>query len=241
MEVLVGPTYGIDVSSPNQAYVRDRGAVSAQDKHAAAVASSCFFLKENGGGICASGKPSPPADSSSSSSIGAPDDDEDDVSSKGEGDEEEVQSKLCGGALGDLVSLEESLPIKRGLSNYFSGRSKSFANLSEVSSVKDLGKRESPFNKRRRVLMASKLSRRSSFYSWANPLSMPLLTLNEDEEQQVPSSSEDKKQEHQEEEEEVEFQSKQGLPKLLEGRKLKSFKSRSCFSLADLQEEEEHR
>ena len=45
---------------------------------------------------------------------------------------------------------------RRGLSNFFSGKSRSFANLqdaaSAVSSARDLAKPENPLNKRQRVL-----------------------------------------------------------------------------------------
>lgn len=119
------------------------------------------------------------------------------------------------------------IDCRRGLSNYFSGKSKSFTNLSEVNSVKDIKKTENPLNKRRRVLIASKWSRKSSFYGWSNnPVSMPLLTLEEDEEEQRTdqSSSDEKETEG------------KGLSKLNQERRHRSFKSKSCFSLADLQE-----
>ncbi|XP_010436311.1 PREDICTED: uncharacterized protein LOC104720036 [Camelina sativa] len=85
-------------------------------------------------------------------------------------------------------SLEDSLPIKRGLSNHYIGKSKSFGNLMEAeSNAKGLEKAESPLNKKRRLLIANKLRRRrssslsSSFsiYSNKNPHSMPLLALQE--------------------------------------------------------------
>ncbi|PON73045.1 stress response NST1-like protein [Parasponia andersonii] len=262
MEVFVGPTFSIEVSPP--AYVTE----AAQDKHA--MASSCLFLKEEddcGGsssstGICAPKDPRrADVSSDSSSSIGAPDDSDDDGGGAsfhgGDVDaDNEVESKLRVGSLSSLDSLEESLPIKRGLSNHFSGKSKSFANLSDVSSVMDLKKRENPLNKRRRILIASKWARKS-FYSWANPKSMPLLTLNEDEEhhhhhhhhhhhQAQSSSMENKeKEEHESQDEEEEDYDDdddescrfghEGLSKL-HGKRLNSFKMRSCFSLADLQE-----
>ncbi|CAA6670346.1 unnamed protein product [Spirodela intermedia] len=67
-----------------------------------------------------------------------------------------------------MDSLEESLPVKRGLSNWFSGKSKSFACLSEAAalgSAKDMAKKENPFNKRRRILTTCKASwqRRASY------------------------------------------------------------------------------
>ncbi|XP_062099244.1 protein OXIDATIVE STRESS 3 LIKE 4-like [Humulus lupulus] len=236
MEVFVGPTFGIDVSSP-PAYVMD----PAQDKHPVA---SCLFLKEDGAGseICVPNKPQPADESSDcSSSIGAPEDsDEDGVSSQGDADE--VQSKFRGGSFSTLDSIEEALPIKSGLSNHFSGKSKSFTNLAEVSVVTDLKKKENPLNKRRRLLIASKWSRKS-FYSWANPKSMPLLTLNEDEEHQFQgqSSMEDKDKEHDSHDEydDEACGFRHGRLSKLHDRRLNSFKIRSCFSLADLQEHKE--
>lgn len=83
-------------------------------------------------------------DNCSSSSI----DDDDETSG-----DMEVESKLKG-PLDSMAELEDSLPIKRGLSNFFSGKSKSFTCLSDVASVKDLAKPENPYNKRRRNLLA---------------------------------------------------------------------------------------
>ncbi|KAK4435685.1 hypothetical protein Salat_0732000 [Sesamum alatum] len=55
-----------------------------------------------------------------------------------------------------LASLEASLPMKRGLSSHYDGRSKTFGNLSELSlgNAIDLAKREHAVNKRRRLLLA---------------------------------------------------------------------------------------
>ncbi|KAK1289270.1 hypothetical protein QJS10_CPB18g00126 [Acorus calamus] len=110
--------------------------------------------------------------SDSSSSIGdgslsAAEDGDGDGDADGEG---EVQSRLKEGPLGCLDSLEDSLPIKKGLSNCFSGKSKSFASLSDAATAKDLVKPENPFNKRRRILMACKvsLSRRTTSYCSLN-------------------------------------------------------------------------
>jgi hypothetical protein len=61
----------------------------------------------------------------------------------------------------------------RMLSSHFSGKSKSFANLSYACTVKDTEKSEKPFNKRR-ILFSSRIS---SFYSSFNPKSMPLLSF----------------------------------------------------------------
>ncbi|KAL4033967.1 hypothetical protein IC575_007085 [Cucumis melo] len=174
--------------------------------------------------------------SDSSSSIGVPDDSDDEsVSSTGR-DSEEVQSKLS------IRSLEESLPIKRGLSSHFSGKSKSFANLAEAKSVKDIEKPENSLNKRRRILIASKLAKKSSFYAWPNPKSMPLLTLREEEDDDnnddedgeesgtAPSSSEDNEDEGRHEER------KGKRVRDFHQRRLMSFNSRS-FSMADLQQQ----
>ncbi|XP_034693862.1 uncharacterized protein LOC117920438 [Vitis riparia] len=137
-----------------------------------------------------------PEKSSETSSLGNLNDDEDDdeddiVSSSGGGGNDVVSTNTGFCSLG---SLEGSLPIKKGLSNCFTGRSKSFSNLSDVNTVADLQKEENPFNKRRRTLIAYKLLRKNSgFYSWQNPNSMPLLTLEEDPNQEN-NSSEDKEE-----------------------------------------------
>ncbi|KAE8664304.1 F-box protein AFR [Hibiscus syriacus] len=127
-----------------------------------------------------------------------------------------------------LSSIEDSLPIKRGLSNHYAGKSKSFGNLSDISSVKEVPKVESPFNKRRRLLLANKWSRsrKSSFYSWQNPNSMPLLALVEDDDEDTEIK-----------------QITSVKPKLQQSNLRTSFKSQSCFSLTDLHvqaQEEEH-
>lgn len=128
-----------------------------------------------------------------SSSIGEPDDDDDDDVT----DDDEVQSTS---SLSCLASLEDSLPIKRGLSKFYAGKSKSFANLTEVKNLKELGKSENPFNKRRRTLMAYNLmfkddntdddhsynndhkkKKSGLFYSHSNHISMPLLPLAEED------------------------------------------------------------
>ncbi|KAK9946758.1 hypothetical protein M0R45_012205 [Rubus argutus] len=228
-----------------------------------AATASCLFLNQNGVGgpgigVCRGGSEKEDSlSSSSSSSIGAPDDSDDENESKqGSGDvtdSEEVESKLKGGGGGGLTSLgsmdclEDSLPIKRGLSNYFSGKSKSFASLSDVvtsaTTVKELEKRENPFNKRRRVLIASKWSRMSSsssFYNHPNPKSMPLLTLNEhedeDQEQEPEETQEDPSSDQSSSDEKEPHMIR--TPKLLD-RGLKSFKSRSCYCLSDLQQHEQ--
>jgi len=114
------------------------------------------------------GAPSP-----SSSSIG------EDSSSEagGDGEEEEVESKLKEEpGLGCLEALEDSLPIKNGLSSFYAGKSKSFTSLAEAAAreaVKELAKPENPFNKRRRILAT--WSRRASCSSLATATYLPPL------------------------------------------------------------------
>ena len=66
---------------------------------------------------------------------------------------------------------------RRGLSNFFSGKSRSFANLqdaaSTVSSARDLAKPENPFNKRRRVLRCCSIRRVASTSLTALPPFLP--------------------------------------------------------------------
>ncbi|PHT47062.1 hypothetical protein CQW23_11270 [Capsicum baccatum] len=52
------------------------------------------------------------------------------------------------GALYDLSSLMSQLPIKRGLSKFYQGKSQSFTSLSRVTSLEDLAKKESPYKRR---------------------------------------------------------------------------------------------
>ncbi|KAI4299673.1 hypothetical protein L6164_033108 [Bauhinia variegata] len=50
--------------------------------------------------------------------------------------------------LSDMSSLFLQLPIKRGLSRHYQGKSQSFTSLANVRSVEDLAKPENPLNKR---------------------------------------------------------------------------------------------
>ena len=89
--------------------------------------------------------------------------------------------------------------------------------------------------------MANKWSRKS-FYSWSNPKSMPLLALPEDED--------DDEDDHnprlgaaqdQENEENPSSEAHGIIARKLHERRFAKFgiKSQSCFSLSDLQEEDE--
>ncbi|KAK1267091.1 hypothetical protein QJS04_geneDACA002603 [Acorus gramineus] len=59
-------------------------------------------------------------------------------------DDESVSS----GPLYELSSLMDQLPIKRGLSVYFQGKSQSFTSLSDVSCLEDLVKKDSTYKKK---------------------------------------------------------------------------------------------
>ncbi|XP_010429436.1 PREDICTED: uncharacterized protein LOC104713904 [Camelina sativa] len=239
MEVMVGSSFGIGMA----AYVRDRGGVTAaQDK---AVQTALFLADESGRGgsqigigLRMSKSPEESSDSSSSS-IGE--------SSENEEEEEEEDDTVSyrggGGTLDSFSSsLEDSLPIKRGLSNHYVGKSKSFGNLMEAASnnnAKDLEKFENPFNKRRRLVIANKLRMRgrsmsaSNFYSWQNPNSMPLLALQE--------PNEDDHHHHNDEyedEDDDDDRRKMAMMMMKNKRDLMA-QTRSCFCLSSLQEEDD--
>ncbi|URE05477.1 hypothetical protein MUK42_20673 [Musa troglodytarum] len=120
------------------------------------------------------------AESSESSSIGAPSSSSS-SSSEEEGSrregreakEEEVESKRKDGAA-----------LGRGLSNFFSGKSKSFASLSDAAtaSAKDMAKPENPFNKRRRLLMLSNI--RSASYTSLSSRDHAVKEVDEEEEEE---------------------------------------------------------
>ncbi|KAI0495095.1 hypothetical protein KFK09_025242 [Dendrobium nobile] len=107
--------------------------------------------------------PSPPVETtvasstSTSSSIGK---DSDEVGSQEDEEEGEVQSAHKGPLLG-TESLEESLPVRRSISNFYTGKSKSFTSLSDVAascdSAKDLAKEENSCTRKRRNLLALKI------------------------------------------------------------------------------------
>ncbi|XP_072995438.1 uncharacterized protein [Typha latifolia] len=52
------------------------------------------------------------------------------------------------GPLYELSSLMEQLPVKKGLSNFYQGKSQSFTSLSDVKCVEDLAKKESPYRRK---------------------------------------------------------------------------------------------
>ncbi|KAI3525016.1 hypothetical protein L1887_03687 [Cichorium endivia] len=62
-----------------------------------------------------------------------------------------------GSSLLDLSDLMSQLPIKRGLSQFYHGKSESFTSLSKVMSIEDLPKQlRNPFNKMRKMKASNK-------------------------------------------------------------------------------------
>lgn len=98
--------------------------------------------------------------SSSTSSIGK-NSDTSGRSVENPGDSDEVQSSYKG-PLDAMEALEEVLPIRRGISNFYNGKSKSFASLadaaSSTSSIKDIGKPENAYIRKRRNQLACSLA-----------------------------------------------------------------------------------
>ncbi|KAH6761382.1 hypothetical protein C2S51_018331 [Perilla frutescens var. frutescens] len=96
--------------------------------------------------------------SDESSSIGKNSDISENLSEKS-GDGEEVQSSYKG-PLDAMEALEEVLPIRRGISRFYNGKSKSFASLADASSsttIKEIAKPENAYMRKRRNLLASNL------------------------------------------------------------------------------------
>ncbi|GMN52995.1 hypothetical protein TIFTF001_022139 [Ficus carica] len=96
------------------------------------------------------------SDSCSSSSVGRNSDLSGGSSDGDDSADDEVQSSFKG-PLDTMDALEEVLPIKRGISKFYSGKSKSFTSLvdvSSVSSIKEFAKPENPYNKKRKNLLA---------------------------------------------------------------------------------------
>ncbi|KAK1288498.1 hypothetical protein QJS10_CPB19g01894 [Acorus calamus] len=75
----------------------------------------------------------------------------------GSSEETEVQSSYKG-PLDTMDALEESLPIRRSISKFYCGKSKSFTSLADASSssssTKDLAKPENPFNRKRKIFLS---------------------------------------------------------------------------------------
>ncbi|KAL6858776.1 hypothetical protein ACP4OV_017778 [Aristida adscensionis] len=117
--------------------------------------------------------PPPPASACSSSSIGR---DSDECSPPGKEEEEEgteAQSAYTGGGggLAGLEALEEALPIRRSISKFYNGKSKSFACLKEAitssGSAKDITKAENAYSRKRKNLLAYSIMYENSHESAA--------------------------------------------------------------------------
>ncbi|KAL6846219.1 hypothetical protein ACP4OV_023667 [Aristida adscensionis] len=99
-----------------------------------------------------------PEPACSSSSLGK---DSDEGSPPGKGAEEgegEVQSAYTGAGLAGLGALEEALPIRRGISKFYNGKSRSFTFLREAitpsGSSKDIAKADNAYTRKRKNLLA---------------------------------------------------------------------------------------
>ncbi|XP_024979669.1 uncharacterized protein LOC112516702 [Cynara cardunculus var. scolymus] len=87
---------------------------------------------------------------SSSSSVDTIDDDASSSSSSS-------SLNSAGSSLHDLSDLMSQLPIKRGLSKFYQGKSESFTSLARVISIEDLPKKlKNPYNKMRKMKGSSK-------------------------------------------------------------------------------------
>ncbi|XP_066309607.1 protein OXIDATIVE STRESS 3-like [Miscanthus floridulus] len=89
-----------------------------------------------------------------SSSISGDSDDEDQFSEGEEGAgalehqfTQQPVRRLNSDSLYDLSSMMAQLPVKKGLSKYYDGKSQSFACMSEVRCLEDLRKKETPYKK----------------------------------------------------------------------------------------------
>ncbi|CAL9227597.1 unnamed protein product [Arabidopsis halleri] len=212
MEVLVGSTF------------RDQSGVTLQDQGIPASMSNRIGLRRCGR--------SPPE---SSSSVGE--------SSENDEEEDDAVSSSQGRWLNSFSSsLEDSLPIKKGLSNHYIGKSKSFGNLMEASNAKDLVKVESPLNKRRRLLIANKLRRRSSLSSFSiytkiNPNSMPLLALQESDQDDHKLNDDDDDDDDDISDDET-SKLKEKRMKMTNHRDFMVPQTKSCFSLTSFQDDD---
>ncbi|KAK9149214.1 hypothetical protein Scep_007971 [Stephania cephalantha] len=94
--------------------------------------------------------------SSSSSSIGR-DSDLKEINKDDDDDEsDEIQSSFRSQPLDTMDALEESLPIRRGISEFYGGKSKSFTSLQDASnccSAKEIAKPDNAYTRKRKNMM----------------------------------------------------------------------------------------
>ncbi|GJX26458.1 hypothetical protein Tco_0232754 [Tanacetum coccineum] len=107
--------------------------------------------------------------SSSSSSIGENSDLEEDeeVESSYNNENGSSSSSSTSSSFDDAIqALEQALPIRRGISTFYNGKSKSFTSLADVSpsttSIQEIAKPENAYTRKRRNLGAFKLSNMNS-------------------------------------------------------------------------------
>ncbi|KAL3633562.1 hypothetical protein CASFOL_022324 [Castilleja foliolosa] len=97
----------------------------------------------------------------SSSSIGKNSDLSENLMEKSCDDDEEVQSSYNKGALDAMDALEQVLPIRRGISSFYNGKSKSFTILSDASSssssIKAIAKPDNAYTRKRRNQLSCSL------------------------------------------------------------------------------------
>ncbi|CAI0423491.1 unnamed protein product [Linum tenue] len=94
-----------------------------------------------------------------SSSCSASSDLIDDATSSCSSSSSSVSNLGSHGSMFELSELMATLPIKRGLSKFYQGKSQSFTSLTRVVSIEDLVKKENPYNSsnsRRKMLKGSK-------------------------------------------------------------------------------------
>ncbi|KAI3872097.1 hypothetical protein MKW92_048869 [Papaver armeniacum] len=96
--------------------------------------------------------------SSSSGSLGSNSDAEDDLQDDASSSFEAAATspRLTRGPLYELSGLMNELPVKRGLSKHFQGKSQSFTSLSNVQTLEDLAKRENPYKKKQMMMKSCK-------------------------------------------------------------------------------------
>ncbi|KAM7471789.1 hypothetical protein LguiA_009972 [Lonicera macranthoides] len=73
------------------------------------------------------------------------------------------------GSMYNLSDLMAHLPIKRGLSKYYHGRSQSFTCLSRAKSTEDLAKKVTPYNRREMKACKSYQGGLDSYKSFTHP------------------------------------------------------------------------
>ncbi|KAK1365330.1 Oxidative stress [Heracleum sosnowskyi] len=87
-----------------------------------------------------------------------------------------TSSSSNSGPLFELSQLMDHLPIKRGLSNFFQGKSQSFTSLASVKSLEDLAKKGNPNRKRvkpcNKIRPKSNINKKSCSRSSSNFVSL---------------------------------------------------------------------